>query len=93
MDYVHLVGTEEVQRAVATIQEAAGRMANVSSNIQLVFEAHQRFLDDWLRRYEGLMPRACPLGRDDGLYCPHCRGRNEEIVALETQLAEARRRA
>ena len=36
---------------------AAHQMANVSSNIQLVLEAHQRFLDDWLLRFEQIMER------------------------------------
>jgi hypothetical protein len=34
------------------MQDAAERMANVSSNMQLALEAHQRFLDDWLQRFE-----------------------------------------
>ena len=55
MEYVHLVGTEDVQRAAVNMQDAARTMSNVSSNMQLILEAHQRFLDDWLLRYEQAM--------------------------------------
>lgn len=47
-----LIGTEDVVRASHTMQDAARQMANVSSNTQLVLEANQRFLDDWLLRFE-----------------------------------------
>lgn len=47
-----LVGSEDVARGGRLMQDAAERMANVSSNMQLALEAHQRFLDDWLQRFE-----------------------------------------
>jgi hypothetical protein len=50
-----LIGSEEVMRGGHAMQDAARQMANVSSNIQLVLEAHQRFLDDWLLRYEQVL--------------------------------------
>ena len=52
METMMLLGAEDITRAGREIRDAAERMANVSSNIQLVFEAHQRFLDDWLCRFE-----------------------------------------
>lgn len=55
MESILLVGTEEVRRAAHSMQAAAERMANVSSNMQFVFEAHQRFLNDWLLRFEQIL--------------------------------------
>jgi hypothetical protein len=52
METIHLIGAESVSSAGYNMKQAAEQMGNVSSNIQLVFEAHQRFLDDWLRRFE-----------------------------------------
>jgi hypothetical protein len=50
-----LIGAEDVARGGRAMQQAAEQMANVSSNIQLVLEAHQRFLDDWLQRFEQIL--------------------------------------
>ncbi len=52
MDMMHLIGAEQVSTAGYNMQQAAERMANVSANMQTVFEAHQRFLDDWLLQFE-----------------------------------------
>lgn len=58
METILLVGTEEVQRAGNSIREAAHTMSNVSSNMQVALEAHQRFLDDWLLRFEQILAAA-----------------------------------
>ena len=55
METIYLNGAQDVHRAGSAIQDAARQMANVSSNMQLVLEAHQRFLDDWLLRFEQIM--------------------------------------
>lgn len=52
MEFIHLIGAEDIPRAAGTMREAAQTMSNVSQNMQIVLEAHQRFLDDWLRRFE-----------------------------------------
>ena len=52
METMILVGSEEVSRAGHNMLRAAEQMANVSGNMQSVLEAHQRFLDDWLARFE-----------------------------------------
>ena len=55
MEFIQLVGTEEVRSAGYTMRQAAEQMANVSSNMQITLEAHQRFLDDWLLRFEHML--------------------------------------
>ena len=57
METMILVGTEQVQTAANTMREAAHTMGNVSGNLQVVLEANQRFLDDWLLRFEQAMER------------------------------------
>lgn len=61
METMILVGTEHVQSAAQMMREAAHTMGNVSGNFQVVLEAHQRFLDDWLLRFE----QALKLARSD----------------------------
>ena len=50
-----LAGSADVLRGGHAMQDAARQMANVSSNIQLILEAHQRFLADWLQRFEQIL--------------------------------------
>lgn len=57
---------EEVARAGHNMLRAAEQMAKVSNNMQLVFEAHQRFLDDWLIRYQGALEKAAPVADRKG---------------------------
>ena len=57
MEYTVLVGTEQMQIAANTVREAAHTMGNVSGNLQYVLEANQRFLDDWLSRFESVLDR------------------------------------
>ena len=57
MNTMYLHGSEEVAKAGFAMQDAARQMANVSSNIQCVLEANQRFLVDWLRRFEELIDK------------------------------------
>ena len=55
MDSVYLHGAEDVSRAASRISSAASDMDRVAMNISGTFEAHQRFLDDWLQRFEMAM--------------------------------------
>jgi hypothetical protein len=55
MERLLLVGTEQIQTAANTMREAAHTMGNVSGNLQVVLEANQRFLDDWLLRFEQVL--------------------------------------
>lgn len=55
MQNVHLVGSEDVSRAGYTMREAAQTMASAASSIQYSLEMHQRFMDDWLIRFEDIL--------------------------------------
>lgn len=52
MDYITLMGAEAVQRAGSTIRQAAGTMQTAANSIYDSLDRHQRFLDDWLARFE-----------------------------------------
>lgn len=54
-EYIHLVGSEQVQNAANTMRHAAEEMNRASANLEEVLFRHQRFLDDWLMRYEQVM--------------------------------------
>lgn len=58
MNSVNLIGAEQVNTAGHRMLVAAEQMANVSANMQTVFSQHQRFLDDWLLRFETVIQRA-----------------------------------
>lgn len=53
--YVTLVGAEQVQSAANRMVEAADSMRQASRNIDDIYDRHQRFMDDWLQRYQGLL--------------------------------------
>ena len=53
MEYIHLVGTEDVQRAARQMSEAADVMLRAANTIVGENEMHRRFLDDWLQRLAG----------------------------------------
>lgn len=56
-DYVTLLGAESVQRAGSTIRSAAGTMQQAANNMYDAFDRHQRFLDDWLARFEAVVDK------------------------------------
>lgn len=51
-DYVTLLGAEDVRRAGSAMSSAAGEMQRAASAFESVMERHQRFMDDWLARFE-----------------------------------------
>lgn len=57
METIHLIGAEQVQSAARTMSGVADKMSQVALNLDGIFERHQRFLDDWLQRFEALMER------------------------------------
>lgn len=54
-NYVTLLGAEEVSRAGSAMQEAASTMSSAAENIAFALERHQRFMDDWLMRFEAAL--------------------------------------
>lgn len=54
MDTV-LIGAEKVEHAGYSIRNAATGMRNAASWMTEAFQQHQRFLDDWLARFEAVL--------------------------------------
>lgn len=62
-DYITLMGAEQVQSAANTMRSAADTMSSAAGNMAYALEQHQRFLDDWLVRLDGvLQDRTSDLG-------------------------------
>ncbi len=55
MECIHLIGSEEVSRAAHTMLSAANEMGAHVRNLTAGLEAHQRFLDDWLLRFQSIV--------------------------------------
>jgi len=60
MEYVTLIGTEAVQSAANRMMSAADSMKHTFANIEGALTAHQRFMDDWLQRFQDVMERHNP---------------------------------
>ncbi len=52
MDYIQLIGTEDVSRAGSQIQAAAADMQRAADSVHGTHEQLQRILDDFLARLE-----------------------------------------
>ena len=61
-EYMHLVGTEDVQRAGNVIAGAADNMYRAASNMDEALTRHGRFLDDWLIRLEEVLIKSIGKG-------------------------------
>lgn len=55
MDFIHLTGADEVQRAGSVIQRAAIDMQTAANSIQESLTSHSQFMDDWLYRLRELL--------------------------------------
>ena len=53
MEYVHLVGGEEVQRAANTMREAAELMQRAAATISESNTQHQRCMTEFIERLAG----------------------------------------
>jgi hypothetical protein len=51
-EYVHLIGSEQVGNASRTMVEAADRMQSAANSIHETLFHHQRFLTEWIERFE-----------------------------------------
>ena len=52
MESIYLVGAEDVRTAAARISSAAEEMKRAANLIDEAFRNQQRFLDEWLSRFE-----------------------------------------
>ncbi len=53
--YITLMGSEQVQSAAGQMQRAAEDMRQASRNFDDAMQRHQRFMDDWLQRFEAAL--------------------------------------
>lgn len=58
--YVILVGAEQVERAGYKIAEAADQMMRAAGYMDETMQRHQRFMDDWLSRFEQVIEKMNP---------------------------------
>jgi hypothetical protein len=57
MEIIHLAGAEDVKNASYTMRSAAEDMKQAASNIDHSLMLHQRFLDDWLVRFNDIIEK------------------------------------
>ncbi len=57
-EYVNLMGSEDVSRAGYVMRDAAQTMSQAVSSLAYTLELHQRFMDDWLSRFEAALTAA-----------------------------------
>lgn len=55
MEYIHLMGAEQVQSAANTMRSAGDNMQSAASNMEGALYRHQQFLEDWLQRLAEVM--------------------------------------
>jgi hypothetical protein len=55
MEFIHLSGAETVLDAANAMRCAAEDMKKAANNMEQVLFSNQRFLDDWLNRFEDIM--------------------------------------
>jgi hypothetical protein len=55
MNHVYLQGSEDVKSAGHDMQRAAERMKQAAFDIDAALDRHQKFLDDWLTRFEAAL--------------------------------------
>lgn len=57
MNSIHLIGAEDVRRAGGSMLEAANNMQRAASHIDDSMARHQRFMEDWLMRFENALEK------------------------------------
>lgn len=57
MEFIALVGVEDVRAAGSSMRAAAGEMQSAAASIEDSLNRHRLFLDDWLFRLEEILKR------------------------------------
>lgn len=61
-EYVTLLGAEQVQNAASTMRHAAEDMQRAASSYYETVMQQQRFMNDWLDRFEQIVSKADSRG-------------------------------
>lgn len=64
VDYVTLLGAEQVQSAASTMRGAADEMRSAASCISDALDTHRRAMDEWLERFERIITQTGHHGDD-----------------------------
>lgn len=72
-EYVHLSGAEDVRRAASQMSSAAADIQRAAESIAYSLEMHQRFLDDWLVRFQSVIEAPARAALSDTKEPPHGR--------------------
>jgi len=57
METITLMGAEEVRQAASTMRNAATEMTRAANTIQESLWQQQKFLEDWLGRFEAILEK------------------------------------
>lgn len=58
MEFITLIGAEDVRAAGSSMRAAAGEMQRAAASIDESLTRHRIFLDDWLVRLEEILKKA-----------------------------------
>lgn len=64
MDYIHLMGSEDVSRAGSAMREAANEMRRAASEIESALQQHRIFMDEWISRFEQALEQKAQEGAE-----------------------------
>lgn len=56
-EYVHLLGAEDVKRAGHEMRQAAEQMQRATSEMAELLRMNQRWMDEWLERFQAVLER------------------------------------
>jgi hypothetical protein len=60
METMVLMGAEELSRAMYSLREVAEKMQQAAGSYEFAVQQNQRFMDDWLQRFEEAIKGAKP---------------------------------
>jgi len=56
-EFIHLIGTEDVQRAGNNMRAAAEQMTRAANTIDEALRQHQGFMNEWIDRVEAVFQK------------------------------------
>ena len=56
-EFIHLIGTEDVQRAGNNMRAAAEEMTRAANTIDEALRQHQGFMNEWIDRVEAVFQK------------------------------------
>jgi len=69
-----MVDVEGMRSAANTMRTAADEMRSAASNLAYALESHQRWMDDWLMRFQNPPSHSAPMFGHIPGQCPICGG-------------------